>query len=262
MSTPYNVFISWSGERSRAAGEALRVWLPKVLQAAKPWMSATDIEKGTRGLGEVVKALDGIKVGITCVTPENVSAPWLLFEAGGLSKTVDDKTRLCTYLLGGLSPTDVTSPLSMFQATRADRDDTKSLLHSINRAISADPIPAADLDDVFAAMWPQLEKMLHALPELGAGVQPKRLMEDMVAEILEWTRAESARRVNVPYPFGYEAPELYESDLSPAQPPFDPSEPISMARLRSAGVFPKRQRGLLGHAIMRNQATKAEKEGE
>jgi len=117
MSEEYNVFISWSGERSKWVAEAMRDWLPLVLQTAKPWMSATDIEKGSRGLNEVSGRLQGMKIGIVCLTPENLETPWILYEAGALSKTIDDKTRLCTYLLGGLQFQHVKPPLGMFQAT-------------------------------------------------------------------------------------------------------------------------------------------------
>jgi hypothetical protein len=72
------------------------------------------------GLPELSKALAGTKVGIICLTSENKSAPWVLNEAGALSKTIDDKTRLCIYLLGGLQFQDVEPPLGMFQATNAD----------------------------------------------------------------------------------------------------------------------------------------------
>jgi hypothetical protein len=64
---------------------------------------------------EMAKALDGIKVGITCLTPENLDAPWILYEAGSLAKTVDDSTRLCTYLLGDLKNADIEPPLGQFQ---------------------------------------------------------------------------------------------------------------------------------------------------
>src|SRR6266852_8988974 len=123
-----HVFISWSGERSKLAAEALYEWLPIVLQTAKPWMSSEDIQKGSRGLGEVGRALDGMKVGIICLTPENLTAQWILFEAGALSKTVDANTRVCTYLLCGLQPRDVKPPLGMFQATEASKEDMRKLV--------------------------------------------------------------------------------------------------------------------------------------
>src|ERR1700684_2611083 len=100
----HNVFISWSGERSIHIAEALRWWLKMVVQATKPFMSKTDIDKGSRWHIELAKALESMKVGIICLTPENLSASWLLFEAGALSKTMDKGTLVCTYLLAGLRP--------------------------------------------------------------------------------------------------------------------------------------------------------------
>jgi hypothetical protein len=104
MGMEFNVFISWSGDRSKWIAEALREWLPLVVQAAKPWMSSKDIDKGARGLQEISEKLERAKIGIVCLTPENLNVPWVLFEAGALSKTIDDETRLCTLLLGGPSP--------------------------------------------------------------------------------------------------------------------------------------------------------------
>jgi len=194
MITSPNVFISWSGERSRRAAKALWDWLPTVVQAAKPWMSEIDIDKGSRWFHEIAKALEGARIGISCLTAENLQAPWMLFEAGALSKTID-RTRLCTYLLGTLRPQDVSPPLSMFQATRAEKDETRKLVHTINRALHDDPIPEPRFNALFDAMWPwpQLDATLGAIP-LVEPVEAKRTVEDMILEILEATRAQAISR--------------------------------------------------------------------
>jgi len=78
------VFISWSGERSRIIAEALREWLPAVIQSADAWLSTQDIEKGSRPLDELTKELKGTSLGIVCLTPENLGERWIHFEAGAL----------------------------------------------------------------------------------------------------------------------------------------------------------------------------------
>jgi hypothetical protein len=183
----HNVFISWSGERSKGAADALRGWLPIILQAARPWMSDTDIEKGSVGLDAVATAL-GMKVGVICLTPENLKAEWILFESGALSKAFDDRTRVCTYLLGGLHRGDVKPPLGMFQATTADREDTRKLVHTVNRHLDV-AVPEPGLDELFDMMWPKLEAKLAALPKPQGTPSPKRPPEDMLAEVLEIVRA-------------------------------------------------------------------------
>jgi hypothetical protein len=124
------VFISWSAERSRYVAEALRGWLPVVLQAVDPWMSAAGVEKGSRWESEISARLDQADVGIICLTAENLNSPWLLFEAGALSKKLG-KSRVCTYLLE-LAPAQVPQPLGMFQHTVIGKDETRKLLEAIN----------------------------------------------------------------------------------------------------------------------------------
>jgi|HubBroStandDraft_2_1064218.scaffolds.fasta_scaffold12501_3 hypothetical protein len=189
MGETNNVFISWSGERSKGAAEALREWLPIVLQAAKPWMSEADIEKGSRGLDEIGRALEAMKVGIICLTPENLAAEWILYEAGALSKTPDAKARVCTYLLASLKPQDVKAPLGMFQWTRANREDTRKLIHTINKHLDATSVPEKGLNALFDKMWPDLEAKLATLPDPPGIVPPTRSTEEMVAEILELNRS-------------------------------------------------------------------------
>lgn len=92
------VFLSWSGDRSKAVAEALHSWLPRVLQAVEPWTSFDNIERGARWAPELAQVLEETRFGILCLTPENLLSPWLLFEAGALSKTLDN-TFVSPYLL-------------------------------------------------------------------------------------------------------------------------------------------------------------------
>src|SRR4051812_15973009 len=99
------VFLSWSGQTSRMVAEALRDWLPAILQAVEPWMSAEDIEKGARWSSDIGKHLEEAKIGIVCLTKDNQHEPWIQFEAGALSKTLDNAF-VIPYLLD-LKPADL-----------------------------------------------------------------------------------------------------------------------------------------------------------
>src|SRR5689334_3268326 len=80
------IFISWSGDRSKAVALALREWLPMVIQSVDVWMSETDIAKGSRSMLEVMQKLSAADFGLICLTPENQLRPWILFEAGAIAK--------------------------------------------------------------------------------------------------------------------------------------------------------------------------------
>src|SRR5579871_4262542 len=163
---------------------------PHCSAISRPWFSTLSIDKGSRPLDEIAKALDSIEIGISCLTPENLTAPWLLYEAGALSKRIGTKSRLCTYLLSGLGPEGVPPPLGMFQHSRSDKEETKHMLRSINIAISEDPVPESALDKLFERMWPDLEQSIKSMPAPDSTVVEKRTTEDMFAEILSYLRAE------------------------------------------------------------------------
>ena len=105
-----NVFLSWSGNSSKSAAQVLRAWLPTVVQNIRPYMSAEDIDKGERWSIDITRQLEETNFGIICMTLENIAAPWVLFEAGALSKSIE-RSRVSP-LLFGLNPSDFTkSPL-------------------------------------------------------------------------------------------------------------------------------------------------------
>jgi len=190
------VFISWSGEQSRGIANGFKAWLPRVIQAVKPWFSP-EIEKGAKWANELDKALEGTKFGIVCLTPDNLKSPWLHYEAGALSKT--EGARVWTFL-HGLSLSDVSPPLSSYQATSADKSEVFRLVHSINERlneVSGDPLPEAVLKDVFEDAWPKLERYLEQVEyvDLQASRQEVRKYRELLEEILELVRSHQERIV-------------------------------------------------------------------
>lgn len=186
------VFISWSGERSQAIANALREWLPNVIQALEPWMSATDIEKGARWSSDIATQLEETSVGIICLTSDNLEAPWIHFEAGALSKTLE-KSFVCPYLFD-LEPTDLKGPLVQFQAAKANKQDTRKLLHTINRAQGERALAEDKINKAFDVWWDELEKRLKVIPSKQEKQRPKRAEREILEEILELVRAQ--RREN------------------------------------------------------------------
>ncbi len=193
------VFISWSGEISNKVALAFREWLPSVIQAIEPYVSSEDIDKGARWSTDIAKELEASRFGILCVTRENADAPWLNFEAGALSKTID-KSRVSPFLFGLKRSEIRTGPLLQFQSTVYEKSDVAKLLHSINCAAEPRCIDETRLDSVFDVWWPKLQEFIE--PHL-AGVEASGSVAvapssgemrndaaDILEEILELTRSQ------------------------------------------------------------------------
>lgn len=187
------VFVSWSGERSRQIADAIRNWLPMVVQSVKPWMSDEDIAAGARWLTEVSETLNSARVGIICVTPENQHNPWLLFEVGALSKTLE-QTCVCP-LVFEMTPGQLNGPLTQFQANSLNRDGIGKVIATINKGLAERQIDTHQLDQIIDVWWPKLEERLKSLspaPEPAA----VRSVGDQLEELLTLAR-ENLRRENL-----------------------------------------------------------------
>ena len=155
------VFISWSGERSKKIALIFRDWLPTVIQAIEPFVSSEDIEKGARWNTDIAQELKESSFGLICVTKDNLSAPWLNFEAGALSKTIDNS--YVAPILFDLKPSELKgSPISQFQATSFTKDDMKRLIETLNTA-AGNCLTSARLDKAFDLCYPDLENSVDAL---------------------------------------------------------------------------------------------------
>lgn len=183
------VFISWSGEVSHQVALALKEWIPCVVPMIEPFVSSEDIRKGNRWAIEIGKELNDSNFGIICLTSDNLDAPWVLFEAGALSKQLTE-SRVCTLLLGDLQPGDITGPLTIFQHTTFEKDDFRKLIRSMNEVLADQRQSENIVGKVFEKWWGEIEQQVkQIISRKPAQTLPtKRTEKEMLSEILELTR--------------------------------------------------------------------------
>ncbi len=165
------IFISWSGETSHRVAHVLGDWLPYVIQAIKPFVSDRDIAKGERWSNVLAQELNEIEFGIICVTPYNIKAPWLYFESGALSKSIE-RSSVMPFLFK-VDRSQLHGPLAQFQSTTFEKEDVFSLLLSINARLKPeDQLEQDHLRHQFDQWWPQIQQGLDNIPiNLEGGTQ-------------------------------------------------------------------------------------------
>lgn len=178
------VFISWSGKRSKAMANALKEWIPLIVQHSEPFVSDKDISAGDRWAQAIAGELESSNFGILCITPENISSEWIMFEAGALSKAMQDAKVIP--LLFGLELSDLSGPLQQFQALKVDEQGMLDALKAINAA-SDNKTGDATIEQLVPALWSQLQAKLDAIPaktETAKHMRPQiEIMEDLVSQV-------------------------------------------------------------------------------
>jgi hypothetical protein len=184
---PVKVFISWAGDASREVGEALRNWLPMLFEHVAPWISARDLDKGRLWQHEIMENLRTSRFGIVCLTPDNLTRPWMLFEAGAISTL--SQASVFTFL-HRVGYAQVTEPLSMFNHTESRQDDVRRMTTSLNNTLESQRVSDNVLDTRFDKFWPDLETSLNRIQMNQPAVTTiaPRDQETMMAEVLTLVR--------------------------------------------------------------------------
>lgn len=217
------VFISWSGERSRQVAELFKVWLKWVIQACDPWVSTQDIDSGSLWFNEINNQLSEISVGIICLTKENKDRPWILFEAGALTKGLST-SRVIPFLID-LNSLELRPPLSQLNAVTPDRDGLLRLTKTINFQLKDAALTQEVFNPVFENYWPQFEERLNLILSSTSETEQVdgREEKDILSEILLTVRGfdKRLRKLEVPisnviWHANYQFPEkksLMQTDL-------------------------------------------------
>jgi hypothetical protein len=151
-------------------------------------MSESGIGAGRLWFSDLFAELASTGFGISCITPENHESPWLNFEAGALSKSMNDSSALCPMVfdmpLGQLKP-----PLSQFQAKAFDREGIIALLAAINQALGPSAASERHLEVMLDRAWPELQQRLGQVPAVDTALPPPRPAESILEEVLQHARA-------------------------------------------------------------------------
>lgn len=180
-----DVFISWSGESgelSRQVANLLHEWLKNVLQFVNPYVSSRDIEKGAAWFGNISSNLKASDYGLICLTADNLTSPWIHFEAGAIANRFD-MNRISAILVN-VSPTDVAPPLGQFQHTEPTEEDMFKLVGALNRLSKESALSETQLRNSFNKWWPDFEDGLLKARETAKSKaeEPQRTQEEILGK--------------------------------------------------------------------------------
>lgn len=165
------IFASWSGNPSRQVAELIKEWLPNVIQEVEVYVSSQDIAKGERWSTNIASNLSEIEFGLLAITRSNLNAPWVMFEAGALSKTVKGVVIPILCDLDRIEAAN--SPLRQFQHALVHQDEFFRIVRDINSR-TARPLEEKRLEMVFLKWWPDFMSSFEKIQfEASEKLSPK-----------------------------------------------------------------------------------------
>lgn len=178
------VFISWSGKNTASfkVAKKLAEWLPMVLQETEPFMS-DNIRSGTNAISQIMENLTNSKMGIICVTKDNITSPWLNFEAGALNNVVTNQSGIVIPILINMTTDEFAnsnSPIKNLQGKEFNNEDFKIVLQDINSCLES-PISEKSLNSLYS----RLEQDLFDIDLKDLPKEQTIQFHNIVAKIIE-----------------------------------------------------------------------------
>lgn len=161
-----------------------------VLQYVEPWVSDKDISAGERWAQAIAGELEASNFGIICITPENLHSEWILFESGALSKSMLDAKVIP--LLFGLELSDLSGPLSQFQAQKLEQSGVMEIVKSINK-VAESKTSDQIVDQLVPALWPRLQEALEEIPDSEPSEKHMRPHHEILEELVTGVRGINSR---------------------------------------------------------------------
>jgi hypothetical protein len=179
------IFLSWSGKRSFELSNIIYKWIRSVLPFVHPWQSDKDIMASERWTLALAQELELSSFGIICITPENVNAPWINFEAGAIGKFLNNRV---LPLLLDIEYCDLSEPFQQFQSVKTEKKGLHKLITSIYRHANHDEKTSVNnITQRFNNSWPKIESKLNHISKIcSSSLQPFDRIYPCRADIIDW----------------------------------------------------------------------------
>ena len=164
------IFLSWSGDRSKAAALGLKSLLESTFPDAVDVFISDHIDAGDTWARTTRKRAGAVSIWCSVPDAGQLSSALAAIRGRGHREKFGS-TRVVPYLIDDLPAAADRSPLAQFQHVKASREGTLRLVKSINAVRENPQINEQKLETLFKGWWRDFEDTLNALP-VSAGKQP------------------------------------------------------------------------------------------
>jgi Pentapeptide repeats (8 copies) len=179
--------------------------------------------------------LESSQVGIIIVTRDSLFSPWIMFEAGALSKNLG-RARVVPILVD-LEPLEVRGPLEQFQCATFDVSEIRRVLRMLNSELKDVALTEDVLEAAFVMWWPTLDREVAELLRKSKLTRTAATRSDreLLEEILGLSRSVARHQSQSPAPHPLEM--MWPSTLDKTPPKLSGALTRASveARLRSGG---------------------------
>ena len=156
-----NIFMSWSGARSKKMGEFLSNWIPKIFPSSSIFFSP-DIPTGEEGFNTINNELGQSDIGIFLFTRENIDSIWMGYEAGAIKHNHNSGKVLAIFLDEGLNEVNL-GPFHYLQHANWDGAEFVKVIRTINDLLESKRLNPDRLTSVLDEHLPDYLDVLNAI---------------------------------------------------------------------------------------------------
>ena len=138
------VFISWSGNKAKVCADFLTTLFQEIFEKSDIIFYSKQISDGRMWICDIDEALKKSQIGIILLTREDISRPWINFEAGAIYMVSKESIVIPVFIDIESNNIMAEHPLKLFQSTKKfDLDGLVCLSNLICKEMNYMPVPSS-----------------------------------------------------------------------------------------------------------------------